>query len=547
MKFNIFYLAILMLLCFSCDEDEILKEEALDFYSTANAYVTPANYQTALNKLYGQFRDYMIKVSANDKEFYLMGTDLCINAIEVNWYLNDYTQLTPFNATASKSWDRFFKLIYDANVILSNIENAEFDAAEKNRLKAEAMFFRAIGYRFLANLYGGVPIILEEITSPRRDFVRATRTEVYQQCASDLEFAVANLLGTGVAQDGQLNNATANHLLSEIYISLERWDDAIAAASAAIDDPATALMTSRFGAKLDEPGDVFSDLFRYGNYNRASGNTEGLWVLQFDYQNNGSNNGWWHLGAFTGPEYAALTLDDGKPAYINYWHYEDMGGWSIGWLRGIYHLFEGIWQSDYNNDIRNSEYNILRTAKVRNPESAYFGMDLDPSMFSSANDTVRNWYPIHTKNSRWNDQPVELLDNVEEGIVSINAFIHKDFYFFRLAETYLLRAEAYLGKGQTGLAADDINRLRSRANASDVTPGEVDIDYILDERLRELAYEELRLFTLTRLGLLYDRTKRYNPYAKNSIKEYNNLYPIPFSQIETNTLEVLEQNPGYPN
>ena len=75
-----------------------------------------------------------------------------------------------------------------------------------------------------------------------------------------------------------------------------------------------------------------------------------------------------------------------------------------------------------------------------------------------------------------------------------------DQYVFRLAETYLLRAEAYLGNGDQVNAAADINMVRTRANAPEIDPSMVNIDYILDERIRELYYEELRLLTLTRLG-----------------------------------------------
>ena len=126
-----------------------------------------------------------------------------------------------------------------------------------------------------------------------------------------------------------------------------------------------------------------------------------------------------------------------------------------------------------------------------------------------------------------------------------NGFV-PDFYIMRLSETYLLRAEAYLGKGQKDKAADDINVIRTRAEAPLVEDVEVDIDYILDERIRELYGEEYRTLTLCRLGLVYDRTKRYGyEPAQASIKEHNNLFPIPQSVIDRNVGHKLQQNPGY--
>jgi hypothetical protein len=110
-----------------------------------------------------------------------------------------------------------------------------------------------------------------------------------------------------------------------------------------------------------------------------------------------------------------------------------------------------------------------------------------------------------------------------------------------------LRAEAYLGKGDKVKAAIDINVIRARAKATPVDAAKVDIDFILDERQRELYTEERRMFTLTRLGKLSDRNRMYNPYTGKTIADYHNLWPIPYSEIERNTTAKLEQNPGYAN
>jgi hypothetical protein len=86
----------------------------------------------------------------------------------------------------------------------------------------------------------------------------------------------------------------------------------------------------------------------------------------------------------------------------------------------------------------------------------------------------------------------------------------------------------------------------------------VDIAYLLDERLRELCFEELRMCTLCRMGKLAERTRRYNTVfygmagrvyesSGTSIQDYHNLWPIPFSEIERNIDVKMEQNPGYTN
>src|SRR5690606_15833030 len=117
------------------------------------------------------------------------------------------------------------------------------------------------------------------------------------------------------------------------------------------------------------------------------------------------------------------------------------------------------------------------------------------------------------------NHPAELYTDPELGILSSNAgTTYTDQYFIRLAETYLLRAEAFMGSGDLNSATVDINVVRNRANAIPVEPNEIDIDYILDERMRELGVEEKRRLTLNRLGMLYERTNRYcngNPQSAN--------------------------------
>ena len=94
------------------------------------------------------------------------------------------------------------------------------------------------------------------------------------------------------------------------------------------------------------------------------------------------------------------------------------------------------------------------------------------------------------------------------------------------------------------MAAADINAVRARSNATPCTAADVDIDYILDEQLRELYFEDFRIPTLMRLGKMVERTQKYNYFGYN-VKSYQDLFPIPYSEIERNTGATLEQNPGY--
>ena len=121
----------------------------------------------------------------------------------------------------------------------------------------------------------------------------------------------------------------------------------------------------------------------------------------------------------------------------------------------------------------------------------------------------------------------------------------KDKYLIRLPDTWLLLAEAQMRQGNMDDAAASINMVRNRANATPVTPAEVTLDYILDERARELYGEEKRRLTLVRTGIFMDRVQRYNVVAGPNFQPHNELFPIPQTAIDANTGAVLEQNPGF--
>jgi len=82
-----------------------------------------------------------------------------------------------------------------------------------------------------------------------------------------------------------------------------------------------------------------------------------------------------------------------------------------------------------------------------------------------------------------------------------------------------------------------------RANATSITAGDVDMEFILEERARELLLEEERRHTLNRLGLLVERAKMYNPQSTD-IEEHNVLMPLPQNFIDSNQGDT-PQNPGY--
>lgn len=539
----------------ACDEDTWLEETPLDFYSPETSFTEPGHFNSAVARLYRNHRDKWVTPPV-DRNMILHGTwaDNLYSFYPQNSSAQD--AIVPENVDVRYQWEESFKHIFSANVIINRITDEKINFKTENEraiLNAEAHFHRAFAYHNLCVLYGGVPLVLEEISSPKRDFVRASKEEIWAQVISDLEFAIANLpYVTDLKEDGRLTKAAAYHLLTEVYVINEEWDKAINAASAVIDDPNYELMTERFGTRKDEPGDVFWDLFRRDNQNRHGRgglNKEGIWVSQYEYLVPGGGKNLLQTRAY-GQWYWQLAGKDGVPLFFG--HSSQNGGRSFGWAANNDFINFTIWEDDWD-DMRNSENNIRRQLVADNPNSAYYGQIITEDMIESPGPYHEFWRPFWAKYVPFNNFPDEVItNNPYPGATASGANgAFTDSYVYRLAETYLLRAEAYLGKGQLELAATDINVVRARANADPVSPADVDIDYILDERLRELCYEEKRVLTLMRTGKMVERAQLHNPHHNGKYASFkvpdrvNTIWPIPASEIERNTEAVLEQNPGY--
>lgn len=550
MKKTIYILMVLIAVSIGACKESYLEEKPLDKFSPENLLIDKAGFESVIHALH---------VSARDEELdqvpvMATGTDIAVFGAGDGRFYNNYKEITSTTNNVNQWWDwAYTKVIKNANLVITRAENPDvkWTEEEKNAIVAEAKFFRAYAYNSLVNLYGGVPIVDREFTAPKYDFVRAPRLEVLEFIESDLDFAVQHLpnVVTEVKNDGRIFKAAAYHLLSEVCISLGKetgtatyYDKSITSATKVIDGSSGEykLMTNRFG-DLSRPGDAFSDLFRTGQQNRASGNLETIWAIQYEYTTPGGGSGsnvnvrWW------GPKFEDVTAPDGKKMLVN-----DSLGRSQGAVRPNNYFFYDIWKADWN-DMRNSKYNIRRTWIWNNPTSPYLGtvvrtvvedgkvwvLDLTGAKSTRTIDTMRVLYP-----------QIRKIEGLMQGGPA-NGRTDNDQYRMRLAETYLLRAEAAFHKGNLIDAAADINVVRARANAVAATPSEITLDYILDERARELTVEEHRRKTLCRLGVLVERVKRYSAKSKD-IEPYHQWFPIPQKAIDANRGAKLAQNPGYP-
>jgi len=554
-------LSALLVMFASCNEN-MLDEKPKDFLTPDNAYSKPAYIEQGIVGLHQHVRLWWTANEPTTTYMFTLGTDVAyMGENPGGGFMMDYeTALSPTN-TSGSFWNRSYSCIQKANVLISIINESDDDVwtslEEKNAFLAEAMFFRAFAYRSIVILFGDAPLVTEAIDYVKTDFVRNPKADIYQLMEDDLTFAAAHLPVQGAEKaPGRITQGAAWHLLGETYLCQFKYQEAVNAATHVIDDYGYALMTRRFGTKLGNDifgsGDPYYDLFGYGNQNLAE-NTEAIWVVQVEPNVTGGDT--WPGERMYGAAYYRMgNTPDGLIAFRGefvegaYTGYSDTLGRPVSWNRPTSYVLYTIWGGgNWDKDLRNAEHNLKRNYYFDNPASIYHGQKIEWSLYEPGQrtnpmmDTVQYLYPYFIKAAA----PLEHFTDAARSGGGTN---HKDVYAMRLAETYLIRAEAWVGLNQPDRAAADLNVLRNRVNAIPVTPDEVTLDYILDERARELYAEEWRMLTLVRLGKLVERVRKYNDNPMRpglNIQDYHNLWPVPQSEIDRNVDAVLTQNPGY--
>lgn len=568
LKFKILFILFALWLT-SCNDDAFLEEDLKDRFTTENAFLNVAQFKTGLNQMYRQSRAYFNSADgARDFVKNGYGVDVMASNTRLEKTESIWNNMGSHTQFPTDWYDRNYQMIKNCNELLLQTENPNIEwvsEQQKLEIQAEIRFFRGFSYRNLATLFGGVPLVLEPVTKPKLDFKRATRTETYQVAIDDLEFAAQNM-AIVTDQPGRAVRAAADHFLSEVYISMGDetgdkaiYQKAIAAATRVIDgsDGDYALMQARFGTRKNEEGkDAYWDLFRMGNQNYHDGNKESIWTIQFEKNVSGGTN------IYDRPLFE-------RTFWPTFWRANKFGfegpardwtGRGNAWIKPNNYFKYHVWQNAAS-DTRNAPYNILRVYTA--PKVIVNGQQTDKDTTYVTRVTLANGTEIEVRlkpgdpiNKEWLTTRDDTLSYFFPRIFKMGTDKHidaipdngyvRDAYVIRLPETYLLRAEAYMKTGNNENAATDINKVRERSNASPMVASDVNIDFILDERARELWGEEWRMFTLARLGLIYERTKKYGwPSDAEAVEPHHNLFPIPQTAIDANLEHELKQNPGY--
>ena len=514
---------------------------------TPGAYGTEAAFQALVNATYEPLRSFW----AQERGFTVseFGTDIYTKGADGSYkFINDYTsQLNPTVDYFSNTWNDFYRAINTANAAIGQAPVVQMDSSVKAQRLAEVRFLRALYYFVLVQMYGPLPLQLTETTTPSTEFTRVPVDTVYEQILSDLRYAEAKL-GYVTKDYGRVTKGAVQHLMAKVYLTRLRDTNAVAdeAAKQQAGDFANA---ADYALRVINSGQyqllpTFADVFAFNNERNA----EVIWSIQYtmDPLTTGPGN--------TGHLYFLMEYDvlpgmlrdiaNGRP----FKRFRP-----TTFLLGLYDRikdaryeaqFKRVWLA---NNVTTIPRDASGALKFQLGDTAVYVSTTDADTVLAKTRPYRVYTPKTYSNrifpslNKFED-PFRLSVNETRG--------SRDYLLFRLAETYLIAAEALLRDSRPAEGLPYLNVVRRRAAIPgheaemERTVDQLTLDEILNERARELAGETMRWFDLVRTHKLLERVKAYNPDAKSNIQPFHVLRPIPQTQIDRTTTP-FPQNPGY--
>lgn len=533
----------------SC-KDDFLDEAPLNIIAPENLYVNKAGFEAGLYGIYNLVRRERGGIDGGPttnttNDMYItpafIGVDNAYSPFPAGGQqpervFNSFgVTLNPAVPYISNVWQWLYQTINAANTIIDRAENPsiKWTETEKKQIVGEAKLARAWAYRHLTFMFGDVPLNLTESkgSSIKTDWERTPVAEVRKAMEADLLYAEANMAETSL-NAARFPRAVATHYLAELYLTIGDNTKAKQKAQSLVNNSLYKLVTARYGVNKSLPGTPFTDMFIDGNSNRSEGNTEALFVLQNEYLSAGGENSIMRRSWVN--RYERILVGGKTPFTFSV----ENGGRGIGRF-GITKYALSVYSP---NDERGSEFALRLSWTMNNPASLPTGAKLGDvvKLTTTGNEPLTN---AATAQSWPNTRKWDWAPSIPSDLQQSSNF--NDIIYLRLAETYLLLAEAQFKLGEKAEAAISINALRVRAKATPITAADVTLDFILDERSRELLTEEHRRYTLTRTKTWFARTKKYNINAGPLIALRDTILPIPQTVIDANLTKVMPQNPGY--
>lgn len=555
----------LLLTSQSCKD--VLQEEVIS--NIGNDYINTAKgFNDAVNAAYSTLRYYYgtqqgLTLTEYGTDIYATGADGGYKGF--HFYDGQLNSQVDY---LTNTWDELYRGVNTCNAIIDRAKNVTgVSDAVKNQRVGEAKFLRGL-YNFLLYMHwGGVDLRLTETLAPTKTVTRATDKQMLDAVIADLEAALPALEAKRAASDyGRATKPACEHLLGYVYLTK---NNSTAAGVKGADDLNKAItylsdvVNGNYGFQLlPDYASVFDE--------NAQNHNEVVFAVQYTSDpltnltnNTGAANGGNNLHLFFGMQY---DVQAGMKRDV-FW------GRPFKRLRPTKYLIEGVF-ADKTNDSRFKK--SFRDTWLCNNPGTYSAFSLDNSKTGSltykTGDTTLWICPFDMSKEERAKRPYQVIipsfttagGFYNEAIFyTLTKFFDtkrpdltyepgsRDYYVMRFADTKLLLAEALLLSGKRPEALAQINDVRKRAAFAgktaqmEITDAQLSMDFIMEERARELAGEQIRWLDLKRWGKLVERVKLYNPQAAANIKDIHNVRPIPQTQIDRAENKAFTQNPGY--
>lgn len=541
-------LALSLLFAQSCQDalqEDVISQIGSDYLNTAKGL------DDAVSAAYSSMRIWYGTERGNN--FTEFGTDIYTNGADGSWkFMNTYTnQFDSQNGHVRELWDELYRGINTCNAVIDRAPNITgVSESVKTQRIAEAKFIRAHHYFLLVQLFGPVELRLEETNVPTKEVSRTPEAEIYSAIVKDLTEAIPGLENKKASSNyGRATQYAARHLLGRVYLtkgtsSAKAGDD-----FAKAETELKAVVNNTVGLKLLPD---FGQVHAFGN----EINDEVIWSVQYTRSpltNGGGNNA--HV--FFLMEY------DTQPGMQR----DTENGRPFKRYRPTVYAMETVFQNRENDSRYKKSYKdtylsnrpgTYNTTFDNSKASLTFATG-DTTMFlpgfeMPASERAKKKYQVLVP-SRYDEKLFPALTkHLDPGRVDRTQFEGgRDYIAMRLADTYLLLAEAQFRQDKIVEATATINVVRRRAAwpgkeaAMLITPAQMTFEFLMEERARELTGEQTRWLDLKRWGNLIERVKKYNPQAAPNIKDFHVLRPIPQNQIDRaqGGAEAFPQNPGY--
>ena len=510
---------------------------------------SPAGFDAATNAVYASLRDYYGRESGMTMTVF--GTDTYTMGSDGGYkFVNQYTaQLDARTGFINDIWNAFYLGINTANAVVDRAPNVPgLDENIRKRRVAEVKFLRAHHYFILTQMFGPVPLVLAQSTTANKEATRTPVPEVYAAIVADLTAALADLPAT-TSDYGRVTKGACEHLLARVYLTKATSE------AAAPDDYAQAAtyaqnVINNYSYKLLPD---FASVFAQG---AGEINDEVIFATQYtsDPTTNGPGN---QTHLYFGMEYdvqAGMRRDIfyGRP--FKRFRPTNYTLNTVFADRANDSRYQKSFRDTYLSNNPGTYTNVFDTSKksvtFQLGDTAIYLPGVEWSVTKRASKPYQVLVPS-LYNARLFPTLIKFLDPLRPDIGYEPG--SRDFLMFRLSETHLIAAEALLKTGKPAEALPFLNAVRRRAAfpgkqaAMEITVDKVTMDFIMDERARELLGEMFRWFDLKRWGKLVERVKLYNPDGAPNIKDYHTLRPIPQNQIDRTAggAAAFPQNPGY--